>query len=355
MNLPWTLTALVNECRYPLSGTLTTKGIRMLEPLGVDGATLAVYTALLRDPESTPEQLADMIGARPDEVVKVLDRLRELELLIPTWTTQDHEHAVHPRIGLGILAQHRRAEIEHMLAELASAEADAEKLAEQYNELLVARTSAEMEILEGRQRASRRIEALAVNAKSSFWCLLPAQMPDKSPPPEESPDRKLLERGIRTKFTYLDSMAASKSGLEYCKWVHELGGEVRSTPTLPMRLVIIDEELVIMPLDPKDHNAGAVIHRSPPVIALAISLFEVYWSRATNIFEADDLANEEPLTSQETEILRLLSGGAKDEQVARLLGISLRTARRITAGLAERVDAGSQFELGVAAARRGWV
>jgi DNA-binding CsgD family transcriptional regulator len=137
--------------------------------------------------------------------------------------------------------------------------------------------------------------------------------------------------------------------------VHELSGEVRSTPTLPMRLVIIDEELVIMPLDPKDHNAGAVIHRSPPVIALAISLFEVYWSRATNIFEADDLANEEPLTSQETEILRLLSGGAKDEQVARLLGISLRTARRITAGLAERVDAGSRFELGVAAAKRGWV
>jgi len=37
------------------------------------------------------------------------------------------------------------------------------------------------------------------------------------------------------------------------------------------------------------------------------------------------------------------------------LGISLRTARRITAGLAERVDAASRFELGVAAAKRGWV
>src|SRR5262245_66007682 len=127
----------------------------MLEPLGVDEATLAVYTALLRDPDHTPEQLARTVGLPLDELAGILDRLRDLELLIPTWTTQGHEHAVHPRIGLGILAQRRHAEIEHILAELASAEADAEKLAEQYNELLVARTGAEIEILEGRQRASR--------------------------------------------------------------------------------------------------------------------------------------------------------------------------------------------------------
>jgi DNA-binding CsgD family transcriptional regulator len=143
--------------------------------------------------------------------------------------------------------------------------------------------------------------------------------------------------------------------MEYCEWVHSLGGEVRTTPTLPLRLLIIDSEIAIMPLDPTNHDAGAVVHRSPAVVALGLALFDVYWSKATNPFEADDLANEEPLTSQETEILRLLAGGAKDEQVARLLGISLRTARRITAGLAERVDAASRFELGVAAAKRGWV
>lgn len=327
----------------------------MLEPLGVDEATLAVYTALLRHPDHSAEQLAQTLGQPVERVVQHLDRLRELELVIPTWTTQGHEHAVHPRIGLGILAQRRHAQIEHQLAELASAEADAEKLAEQYNELLVARTGAEIEILEGRQRASRRIEELAANARMSFWCLLPAQMPDKGPPPEESPDRKLLERGIKAKFTYLESMVSSRAGLEYCEWVHKMGGEVRSTPTLPMRLVIIDDEMVIMPLDPTEHDAGAVIHRSAPVLALASSLFDAYWSRATNIFEAEDLASDNQLSSQETEILRLLAGGAKDEQVARLLGISLRTARRITAGLAERVDAASRFELGVAAAKRGWV
>jgi DNA-binding CsgD family transcriptional regulator len=143
--------------------------------------------------------------------------------------------------------------------------------------------------------------------------------------------------------------------MEYCEWVHSLGGEVRTTPTLPLRLLVIDNEIAIMPLDPTNHDAGAVVHRSPAVVSVALALFDAYWSRAKNPFEKEDLATNAPLTPQESEVLRLLAGGAKDEQVARLLGISLRTARRITAGLADRVDAASRFELGVAAAKRGWV
>jgi DNA-binding CsgD family transcriptional regulator len=327
----------------------------MLEPLGVDEATLAVYTALLRNPDHSAEQLAKDLGQPADEVRRQLDELRRLELVIPTWTSQGGEHAVHPRIGLNVLAQRRRAELSSRLAELEEAEGYAEKLAEQYSDLLISRAEDQVEVLEGRTRASRRIEQLGESARESFWSLIPAQMRDNPPPPAESPDRRLLERGIKARFTYLESLAATKAGMEYCEWVHSLGGEVRTTPTLPLRLLIIDSEIAIMPLDPTNHDAGAVVHRSPAVVALALALFDAYWSKATNPFEADDLANEEPLTSQETEILRLLAGGAKDEQVARLLGISLRTARRITAGLAERVDAASRFELGVAAAKRGWV
>ncbi|HZO64586.1 MAG: helix-turn-helix transcriptional regulator [Kribbellaceae bacterium] len=327
----------------------------MLEPLGVDEATLAVYSALLRRPEHTPEQVAADLERPVEEVRRLLDRLRELELIIPTWTSQGGEHAVHPRIGLSILAHRRRDELSRQLAELEESEGYAEKLAEQYSELLISRTEDQVEVLEGRTRASRRIEQLGANARESFWSLIPSQIRDNPPPAEESPDRRLLKRGIKTKFTYLESLAATKAGMEYCEWVHSLGGEVRTTPTLPLRLLVIDNEIAIMPLDPANHDAGAVVHRSPAVVSVALALFDAYWSRAKNPFEKEDLATNAPLTPQESEVLRLLAGGAKDEQVARLLGISLRTARRITAGLADRVDAASRFELGVAAAKRGWV
>ena len=150
-------------------------------------------------------------------------------------------------------------------------------------------------------------------------------------------------------------MTQSRQALEYAAKMHRLGGEVRATPTLPMRLLIFDQEIAIMPMDPDNPTAGALIHRSPAVVSLALSLFDAYWSRAVELFAPEDRDDDTPLTPHEAEVLRLLAGGAKDEQVARLLGISLRTARRITANLSERLDAASRFELGVAAAKRGWV
>ncbi|MEV4266809.1 LuxR C-terminal-related transcriptional regulator [Kribbella sp. NPDC049584] len=284
-----------------------------------------------------------------------MDRLRKLELLVPTWTNPGGEHAVHPRVGLTGLAERRRSELNRQLSELREAEASAEVVAEQYNELLTARSSGDVEILKGRSNASRRIEELALKARDTFWGLVPSHIDDSIRSIDDSPDLPLIERGIKLRTVYLQSMTASKQAMEYAAAVHRLGCEVRATPTLPMRLLILDQEIAIMPMDPDNPTAGAVIHRSPAVVSVALALFDSYWSKATELFDPDDRDDDAPLTPHEAEVLRLLAGGAKDEQVARLLGISLRTARRITANLSERLDAASRFELGVAAAKRGWV
>ncbi len=327
----------------------------MLEPLGVDEATFAVYHALLSHPDSTPEHIAALVNRSVTEVRELMDKLRKLELLVPTWTNPDGEHAVHPRVGLTGLAERRRTELNKMLGELKEAEQSAEVIAEQYNELLTSRTSGDVETLKGRANASRRIEELATTAKDAFWGLVPAHFDDSVHQAERSPDFELLERGIKLRTVYLQSMTAHKQALDYAATMHRLGGEVRVTPTLPMRLLILDQELAIMPMDPENPSTGAVIHRSPAVVSVAIALFDAYWSRGTEVFSPEDRDDKTPLTPHEAEVLRLLAGGAKDEQVARLLGISLRTARRITANLSERLDAASRFELGVAAAKRGWV
>lgn len=327
----------------------------MLEPLGLDEAALAVYHALLREPDSTPEQIAALVKRPVAEVHRQLDELRKLGLLVPTWTDPEVEHAVHPRVGLTGLAARRRSELNRLLDELAEAEASMEVMAEQYNELLTARTSGDVEVLKGRANASRRIEELGAKARETFWGLIPAHVDDIVGPAEESPDLPLLERGIKMRTVYLQSMTVSKQGLEFAAFMHKHGNEVRATPTLPMRLLIIDQQIAVMPLNPDQESAGAVIHRSPAVVALALALFDAYWSRATELFAPEDREDGAPLTPHEAEVLRLLAGGAKDEQVARLLGISLRTARRITANLSDRLDATSRFELGVAAAKRGWV
>jgi DNA-binding CsgD family transcriptional regulator/sugar-specific transcriptional regulator TrmB len=326
----------------------------VFEPLGVDEATFAVYHALLSHPDSTPEQIAALVDLSATTVQELMDKLRKLDLLVPTWTNPGGEHAVHPRVGLTGLAERRRSELNRQLGELREAEATAEVVAEQYNELLTARSSGDVEVLKGRGNASRRIEELALKARETFWGLVPTHIDETARSVEDSPDLPLLERGIRLRTVYLQSMTASKQAMEYAAAVHKLGCEVRVTPTLPMRLLLVDGEIAIMPMDPESPTAGAVIHRSPAVLAIALSLFDAYWSKATEMFDPDE-RDDAPLTPHEAEVLRLLAGGAKDEQVARLLGISLRTARRITATLSDRLDAASRFELGVAAAKRGWV
>lgn len=327
----------------------------MLEPLGVDDATFAVYHALLSHPDSTPEQIAELVKQPIAQVLDTMALLRKLELLVPTWADPDSEHAVHPRVGLSGLAERRRGELNQRLHELKQAESTAEVIAEQYNELLTSRSSGDVEVLKGRANASRRIEELGLKTRETFWGMIPAHLDDSIHPDERSPDMPLLERGLKMRTIYLQSMTVSKAGLDYAALLHRLGGEVRATPTLPMRLLIFDREIAVMAMDPQNPTAGAVIHRSPAVVSLAIALFDAYWSRATELFSPEDRDNESPLTPHEAEVLRLLAGGAKDEQVARLLGISLRTARRITANLSDRLDATSRFELGVAAAKRGWV
>ena len=45
----------------------------------------------------------------------------------------------------------------------------------------------------------------------------------------------------------------------------------------------------------------------------------------------------------------------KDEQIARELGLSLRTVRRRVAEVLDELGATSRFQAGVEAVRRGWV
>ena len=46
----------------------------MLEPLGVDEATFAVYHALLSHPDSTPEQIAALVNRSTNDVQDLMDQ-----------------------------------------------------------------------------------------------------------------------------------------------------------------------------------------------------------------------------------------------------------------------------------------
>ena len=54
-------------------------------------------------------------------------------------------------------------------------------------------------------------------------------------------------------------------------------------------------------------------------------------------------------------ILTLLAAGASDATIARQSGISQRTVERRVRALMDQLGAGTRFQAGVQAARRGWL
>jgi len=54
-------------------------------------------------------------------------------------------------------------------------------------------------------------------------------------------------------------------------------------------------------------------------------------------------------------LLQELAAGARDEQIARSLGLSLRTVRRRVADLLIERGVDTRFQAGVEAVRRGWL
>jgi DNA-binding NarL/FixJ family response regulator len=84
------------------------------------------------------------------------------------------------------------------------------------------------------------------------------------------------------------------------------------------------------------------------------ALFEQVWENATPLGVAQPHVRQN-LTRQDAALLRLLSQGDTDEVVARKLGVSVRTVRRMASELMAELGARSRFQAGVRASERGWL
>jgi DNA-binding NarL/FixJ family response regulator len=131
--------------------------------------------------------------------------------------------------------------------------------------------------------------------------------------------------------------------------------QVRTAQHLPARMLIVDDHFALVGLDPTG-TSGALLVRSPALIAALIQYYDQLWSAATPVVAASAVrsgSNSEQLGETEREVLSLLVHGLKDEAIARHLGLSVRTVRRHIATVMDFVDAPTRFAAGAAAQRLG--
>ncbi len=161
-----------------------------------------------------------------------------------------------------------------------------------------------------------------------------------------------LRRGVRYRVLLPERTLTSIEGRRLAgAWACD-GVELRTAPEVPLSALLIDGTAAVLPGTGGESASGATLFTLPSVVGTTVELFERVWASTAPLRRAGTEAGE--LTMREHEILVLLAAGRTDESVAALLGVSVRTVRRLVAGLMEQLGARSRFEAGVKAARRGW-
>jgi len=159
----------------------------------------------------------------------------------------------------------------------------------------------------------------------------------------------LLRSGRRSRVIY--PARALEEAPEAVRRRAQLGEHVRLLADVPGRLAVLGEAAVM-----REELAGGtgrvLVLRHPALVAMARALFEELWQRALAV---PGLEGEGDQSSARQLLLERLARGVKDEQIARELGLSLRTVRRRVAEVLDELGATSRFQAGVEAVRRGWL
>ncbi|RAJ42422.1 regulatory LuxR family protein [Kitasatospora sp. SolWspMP-SS2h] len=327
---------------------------RLSTLLGLNDRLLEVYRTVVARPGWGVPEIARHLAMAQTEVRTCLDGLAELSML---YAPEDSAGpvALNPEIGLAALLNRRESEIRAQQAQLADARSEAAELAAVYSAHWGQRGNLSLERLDEVASVRARLAELAGQARQELMSFMPGGAQSREALDASRPlDERTLAAGVRIRTLYLDSVRNDRATTEYAHWLAGLGGEIRTIPSLPIRMLIVDRETALLPADPKNTKVGAVMVRAPGVLAALVHLFEVSWQQGQPL-EGVRPGKQDGPTAQELELLRLLEAGSTDQVAARQLGVSLRTVRRMMADLTGRLGARSRFEAGVLAGRAGWI
>jgi hypothetical protein len=207
-----------------------------------------------------------------------------------------------------------------------------------------------MEILVGAKDEGPVHDTLAGCAKE----LLVAQAIPEPITGAVHPVTDLLRRGVHVRALHHHTVRTPPAARDYARTVTEQGARLRTVERLPGEFAVVDRRLVLL-----GHGSTRVTLISEQnIVDHFTRVFEYVWQGGWAL-PAVTTRHPHPARPAKADpkpaILRLLSEGAKDEQVARSLGLSLRTCRRHIADVMSQVGAVGRFQAGVLAARYGLI
>ncbi|MFD3655197.1 LuxR family transcriptional regulator [Streptomyces sp. NPDC058620] len=318
-----------------------------LRLLGLDHAAGKVYLALLELSPAPLSAIGTAAGLGGAELATAYDTLVDAGLASAAEVGGEVVAPVPPTAGLEILARHRAAEVEESRIAVGGAfESFRRQRLAAYNDHLV-------EVVTGDAIGPRVRQAWA----SARDQIRQFESPPYFPLPGATDDAlATLARGVTQRVVYsresLEHPGRLKDVIEPCI---KAGEQARVLPSVPVKLVIIDEAYALVSLSIKEadvHNTMLVVQPCGLLSAL-MALFEQSWQNALPFHGRR--TGPGGLPPADRRLLSLLAGGASDDVIARELGISRRTLFRRLQILMARLGAANRFQMALQAQRCGWL
>ncbi|MEV6605934.1 LuxR C-terminal-related transcriptional regulator [Kutzneria sp. NPDC051319] len=317
-----------------------------LVTLGLGERAASTYLALVSLGTSTSDELAAIVGHRPEQIRCSVEELLHVGLAGRAGPDREHLVAMPPGPALDLLTRRREAE-------LAAARVAAADTYRALRRDAVEGLENLLEIIKG-PAVQDRIRQLEQSVRAEVRGL-------DSPPYYTGADVNQTELdnladGIRYRAVY------AKTALERSEYLADnvvvcvkAGEEARTLPDVPVKLLIFDTDCALVSLADMDNGIGsALLIRPSSLLSALTGLFEVCWQAALPLALGEQ-GSGPFLQPSERRLLGLLAAGLGDEQVARALGISRRTLFRHLEGLMSRTGAANRFQLALHAKRNGWL
>ena len=308
-----------------------------LPALGISADEERAYRFLVTRGRSDCAAVAADIGLADRDAAAVLGSLHEAGLV----SVEDGAYrAAPPELALRGLLVRRRDDLgraEAALADLAAAfqSGQGQDSLRTLVEVLVEPAEIRQRFTQVQHAARHRVRAF-VRAEHS---VIAAE--------ENTAEGDAVERGVVYEVVLERSLLERPGMLERVAATVEAGERLRTTDRLPLRMLIADDDVALVPLA-ADGKQGAVVVRRSGLLEALTALFEQTWERSQDILVP--LGEGEELDER---IVSLLLQGYGDKSISHQLDVSARTVQRRVRALMDRAGASSRIQLGFWLAQRG--
>ncbi|MGK5742997.1 LuxR C-terminal-related transcriptional regulator [Micromonospora sp. URMC 103] len=319
----------------------------VLQIMGVTAAEQALYEWLLAHPAST----LDGLELRWDAPVRpLLGRLEELGLVLRLPGAPASFQAVAPdevAEALGLTGERALSRAGARRARLAAIFHNGQRRHD-VGDLV--------EFLHGKAAIKRAFADVQLSAHREVRVFDAPPYVD-GPPLSDPVEPDLLRQGVRYRVIYDRRGLDDPGRLADFTLGLSVGEEIRVS-TVPIKLVLSDRPLALLPVDPEGVESAMLV-RDPALTEALGALFELTWAQGVPMHVRDGhpqlVEVGDAPSPAEAELLPLLAAGLTDAAIAAQQGCSERTVRRRISTMMRRLGAASRFQAGYQAIRRGWI